>query len=232
MKKKYFLLFLLSFIIFFILNKLFFFDKKIKNNFSKNNYNIEIFSKKDIWIYKNYGFFNKKVDNLDYLNKKNNWIIFSSDWKIITNRHFLEKNNKYFWIINNKKYDLKVLKIFKNRDLAILKIMDFNKKIEKINFLKNKNNLKIWEKIYFKKNDKKFFSKILEKNLKQTYYEKFQKKFLLDLIKTNFKIKKWDSWRGVFNEKWKLIWIISFKKNNFSYITIFDKNIFLEFKEK
>jgi S1-C subfamily serine protease len=196
---------------------------------------IKIISKKNLKIYKNYDYFQVVKENIKINNKIANWFFITNNWIILTNKHILEdkENIEYIWITSDKKeYKLKILYKFKNKDLAILKILDWNKKIfKKVDFIKNYEKTKNNDFIFSLNSDKKiFFWKILNKSSKINFLKInenninfLKEKKIKNLIESNLKTNFWDSGSPLFNNKNEVIWINTLRQNNKNYSIILDE---------
>ncbi len=183
-------------------------EKILKNNSKKL---IKIISKKNLKIYKNYGFFQVETENIKIDNQIANWFFITNNWLILTNKHILEdeKNLEYVWINSDKKiYDLKILYKSENEDLAVLKIIIQEKpplnpllskegkevenfrgglNFKKVDFIKKSEKIENNDLIFSLNSDKKIFIwKILNKNSK-IKFEKISKKNINFLLQKEIK---------------------------------------------
>ena len=132
------------------------------------------------------------------------WFFINASWTIQTVNHIIENDNiDYKIIYNNKEYKSKVISRDKEKDLAIIKIINIAK--EKYNYLKIEKNINIWEKLF------SFW--VDTKNLKIIYntWILISKKSKLEntsnLLEISNTLKSGFSWWPIINSKWKVIWI-------------------------
>jgi len=179
----------------------FFLDTK-KNNVKNNIFDIYFAENIDLW--ENFWLEWKNTSKLNYKQKIWKWV-FIWEKEFLTAKHlFRDKNKKYFAKVNNKFYNLKLVKKFKNKDLIIWEIINY-----KNNFNITKTS-KIYknEKVYLYKDNKKIYWRIMEINK--------------NLVKTNIKLSIWDSWTPLFDKDNNLIWIFVLieTQSNFAYAEI------------
>ena len=218
-KRTFLILFIIIFILFFSINR-FLSSKKLSSNIYKINLSNSIFSiisETNINLDK-IEFNNTKSE--DYKNITNKqiiwqWFFINKSWEFFTNKHIFNNiSSEYYISINNKNYDFKIIKEYKNKDIILWKINNFKNNT----FLKLNNNLIYWEinitdNIFIYKNNKLI-------NWKITWINKKIKELnLYNLIETNIKLELWDSWSPLLNKYWKVIWINTAIKqyDNISY---------------
>jgi len=217
--KKYFIFIAISLII--LLTTLIIAPKITKSLNNKNLNNIKnsivsITKKEKLkLINEQYWLKNEKIKNIWNTKQKWKWFFINNNWYIITNKHII---NSYTWTYEvnykSKLYNAKVIKIYKNKDLSIIKI-----NIQNQNFLniETKPNLYTWEKIFAFINNNFLDWIILDKNIKLNNNT-------TDIISTNLKLKPWDSWTPLFNSSNNVIWInTAIWNNNLSYATLITK---------
>jgi len=211
MKQYYFKSIILILFISISIYLIWFFLYKNNNQIEKSIFNIYSINK--INIGENFWLKGKdfNYNNINYENKIWKWIFIKNNIFLTAKHLFDNTDNKFFIKINNKRYNFKIIKQFKNKDLLIWKINNFNS----LNYIKNPiiSNLKQNQEIFTYKNWKKIFWKIL--NTDTTIKELNLSK----LIKTDIQLSPWDSWSPLFNSKNELIWIyiIIEKNKNISY---------------
>lgn len=172
----------------------------------KNNIKKAIFS---ITKEENIDLDNTKLKNHDYKSIENKkivwkWFFINKKWNFLTSKHILKDNwLKYFINIGNKKYDFDIIKKYKDKDIILWKIKNY----ENNNFIDynptKKINLSISDKIYTIKNNRKIYWKILGIDSEIIELR------LYNLINTNLKLEPWDSWSPLFNINWVIIWVNS-----------------------
>ena len=137
--------------------------------------------------------------------------VILQDNNFISSAHLFKNSiNFYKAKIWNYYYDIKINKIHKKNDIVYWELIKFSSEWKIIIWNSNLNT----NNIYVIKNWVKIYWKILDKNIW------IKEVWLNNLIKTNIKLKKWDSWTPLFNEKNQIIWIYQVIDNSYSYASI------------
>ena len=174
---------------------------------------VSIVIKKDLAIFKQdpWWFFNYKIWNIEKKVWGGTGFFVSKNWIIITNKHVVSDiNAKYSVILNNwKEYDAKVIAIKKNRDIAFLQIISNKNNFTPLKFIKNKDNIKLWQFAIAIWNALAEFQNSVSfwivswKNRKiNDNYNNYN-----NLIQTDTAINPWNSWWPLININWKVMWI-------------------------
>jgi S1-C subfamily serine protease len=220
--KKYFLLIFISF---FILISILAISPKINNYLETkkikqiNNSIVKIIKSQNINLYQDDNWLNLKVISEKIKQDKIQWQWFFIDnnGTILTNQHIVnDRNWEYKIITNNKKiYKAQVIYIDSKKDLSILKINSTDYKWLQL----NNSNIFLWETVYKLNNNSILKWIILNNNVSLD-------KTTNDILETNIKLEKWDSWSPLFLNNFYVIWINTAKSNNVNknFVTKITKN--------
>lgn len=180
--------------------------------FKKNITNNEVFFTNSVIIEKPAEIIKNWTNPLGILLKDKNitknifsWLFIWKN-KVITALHWTNWDNISYKVTDfeNNIYTAKLSETNKSLDIAILETTKENKKYSDV---KIETKINIWEEVYT-------FSNIDWQIIKKWQIVKIENW----KIYSNIKLKYWNSWSGLFNQKWKLIWInIEYDiKNNLS----------------
>jgi len=180
---------------------------------------VSIIAKKDLVIYRNdpWWFFHTAIWTV----KKEiwwwTWFFITKEWIIITNEHVISDRNAEYTIITNdkKEYEAEVIAANKSKDLAILKIINTDKKdFTVIDLIKSNEEVKIWQFAIAIWNALNEFKNSVSlwvvswKNREISIWDFYWKEKILKwLLQTDTAINPWNSWWPLINLNWQVIWI-------------------------
>lgn len=170
---------------------------------------VSIVVEKDLKLYKSspFSFFRQEIWSVRKEVWWWSWFFISKEWFILTNKHVIDEKDADYIIITYdwKEHQAKVFWVWKNDDLAVLKIEDTSYSPLKI----SQDDLKVWSFALAIWTPFWEFNNSLTLGIVSWKDRKIQdwNEIMEGLIQTDASINPWNSWWPLLNLKWEVLWV-------------------------